>query len=73
MFFSALQGKEGSVWPVILEKAFAKYTGNYYHLEEDDFTVAPMQMLTGAPGEITKHGNRNVDEIWDMLQTAFKY
>ena len=49
-----------SVWPLILEKALAKYHGNYYHLEGGS-PLRAVQTLTGAPGKFFMHNKLTVD------------
>ena len=41
-------GKDGSVWGALVEKAFAKYYGNWEHLVAGDTSVA-VSALNGSP------------------------
>lgn len=50
----AQPGEEGSLWMVLLEKALAKYYGNYGHLE-GGLTEVAVRTLTGAPGMRMRH------------------
>ena len=44
----ANQGADGSVWPSIVEKAFAKRYGNYQHME-GGWMATGVSVLTGSP------------------------
>jgi len=46
--FFARSPEDGSMWPLFLEKAFAKHHGNYLHIELGAPSMAVMA-LTGAP------------------------
>ena len=41
-------GTDNSMWMAVLEKAFAKYHGNYLHIEAGDPAFA-ITTMTGAP------------------------
>lgn len=41
-------GKDNSLWVAILEKAFAKYYGNYYHIE-GGFPEVAVRTINGGP------------------------
>jgi len=59
-------GDDGSLWGAILEKAFAKYWGNYKHTEAGWPTDA-IRTLHGAPWEDRWSGNTTVDDLWDFI------
>lgn len=44
--FFARASKDGAMWPLFLEKAFAKNHGNYLHIEGGSMSVA-VNTLTG--------------------------
>lgn len=48
-------GPDSALWVPILEKAFAKYQGNYEHIVGGDPRWA-VRTLTGAPYDIDSHG-----------------
>ena len=60
------------MWPVILEKAFAKYHGNYGHTVGGAGEIAT-QTLTGSP-YVAYYMNVEKDEtkLWNALVTADK-
>ena len=62
-------GRDGSVWGALVEKAFAKYYGNYTR------TVAGLMAdavtaLNGSPAESISHGWLSADNIWDRIVEA---
>lgn len=59
-------GKDDSLWGAILEKAFAKYQGNYTHIEAGASPVA-IRTLHGGPFEIHNNVNMSESELWEML------
>ena len=62
------------VWGTILEKAFAKFYGNYFHTEAGSPTLA-VRTLVGGPWEEFMHkdwwGNTvtDVEDLWALLKT----
>ena len=48
------------MWPAILEKAFAKYHGNYLHTEGGHSSVG-VQTLYGAPYADLMHKDGTLD------------
>ena len=62
-------GKDGSIWGPILEKAFAKFHGNYHHLQGGDPAYS-VRTLTGAPYRYIKHKDHSAAEIWAELSSA---
>ena len=57
---------DGAMWMPILEKAFAKYHGNYMHIEAG-WPIESARTLYGAPGLNISHSNVSVDELWESL------
>ena len=57
---------DGALWMAILEKAFAKYHGNYSHIE-GGWPFHAIKNLYGAPGGYLHHPNLTVDELWETL------
>ena len=64
--FNAI-GRDGSLWPVLIEKAFAKYHGNYSHIDGGD-PLKSVQTMAGAPGERYTHADSTIDALWEKLQ-----
>lgn len=66
--FFAKAAKDGSMWPLFLEKGFAKLHGNYAHLEMGSPSQA-VSAMTGAPAIVYKHDDdyETPTELWDDL------
>ena len=62
-------GKDGSIWPTILEKAYAKYHGNYVHMVGGDPQMA-IKTLYGAPATFNFHNKTTEDKIWKLINEA---
>lgn len=62
-------GDDGSLWTTILEKAFAKYHGNYVHIEGGDSGYA-VRTLTGAPRASYNNSKKSADELWAIISAA---
>lgn len=62
-------GLDSAVWAPIMEKAFAKYHGNYGHIIGGDSRRAA-KTLSGAPYTSYGHSDYSQDEIWAHLHDA---
>ena len=67
-------GKDKSLWGPILEKAFAKFHGNYAHTVSGDPKMAVRTLMSGPYEEIEHHdgeGNEvtDVETLWTLLKT----
>ena len=62
-------GTDGSLWPTILEKAFAKYHGNYSHMVGGDPQMA-VKTLYGAPAKFFDNSKNTADQIWKEIKAA---
>ena len=47
------------MWTAVLEKAFAKYHGNYKHIVGGDPGYA-VRTMTGAPTDLYRHSNGSI-------------
>ena len=56
-------GEDNSLWTAVLEKAFAKYHGNYNHIEGGDSRDA-LRTLYGSPHGTQVHSETDVDTLW---------
>lgn len=67
----AFLGSENAIWGPLLEKALAKFTGNYWHLE-GGMIYDGVSMLNGSPFETIVHQpyarSRDVDQYWNTLR-----
>ena len=54
---------DGSLWGAILEKAFAKYHGNYHHSIGGNPAMS-VRTLYGAPEKYIMHAATEADVIW---------
>ena len=59
-------GEDGSLWAPLLEKAFAKYHGNYSHIQGGDSRTAA-KTLSGAPSFSVEHMPKTLETHWDTL------
>ena len=62
-------GTDGSVWGALVEKAFAKYYGNYTRTVAGLMADA-VSALNGSPAESISHGWLTADNIWDRILEA---
>ena len=60
---------DGALWGVILEKAFAKYHGNYGHLEGGRPETA-LKTLYGAPDKTYWNSELTADKLWKAIKDA---
>jgi len=56
------------MWTAVLEKAFAKYHGNYKHIVGGDPGFA-VRTMTGAPVDLYSHRSADVNapKLWEKL------
>ena len=62
-------GEDKSVYGPILEKAFAKYHGNYEHIIGGNPALA-IRTLYGAPYKQLEHKDTAEDALWEALVNA---
>ena len=65
----AKPGGDKSIYGPILEKAFAKYHGNYEHIIGGNPGTA-VKTLYGAPWSQFEHKNVDVDTLWNALKAS---
>ena len=63
--FEKLTDNNG-LWPMLLEKAFAKFYGNYKTLN-GGFVGKAIELMTGAPGFSFNVNIFTADSLWDFL------
>ncbi len=61
--------RDGSLWASILEKAFAKFHGNYRHIIAGDPRNSA-RTLFGGPHKFMDHTNTSEDSLWTTLMEA---
>ena len=66
---AAKVGSDGSLWPTILEKAFAKYHGNYFHTVMGDPQMA-IKTLYDAPTIYSDHKTNRLRQLWKIIKKA---
>lgn len=64
----ARTGRDGSIWAAVAEKMFAKWYGNYEHLQ-GGWMHRAVTALNGSPAQ-WRHHNNNHQEIWDFITEA---
>ena len=64
-------GTDGSIWGMVLEKAFAKYHGNYKHIE-GGVTEMAVKTLYGAASTTVYHTGMASAKLWKTLSAADK-
>jgi hypothetical protein len=62
-------GKTGNeLWPMVLEKAYAKLNGNYSFIEAGKVQYALADMTDGFPEQIDlKKDVKNLENLWESL------
>ena len=60
-------GKDGSFWGAVVEKAMAKWWGNYEHTVGGYMDQA-VSALNGSPAEWIN--NNNADQVWNFIRSA---
>ena len=63
--FSKLSDNNG-LWPMLLEKAFAKFYGNYNAIQGGSVGKA-VELMTGAPGASMNVHIFTADSLWNVL------
>ena len=63
--------EEGEVWPCLLEKAYAKLQGSYFHLNLGFSTSAMVDFSGGFPEVTTKYYYRDIDA--KCMVIGFRY
>ena len=63
----AAVGDDSALWGPILEKAFAKFYGNYAHIESGDPAIG-VRTLSGSPYVDWKTAQHSADEIFAKMQ-----
>ena len=69
--YTTKPGSDGAIWGMILEKAFAKYHGNYFHTEAG-WAARAVNSLYGAPNNEYWHNEVAADKVWKYLVAADK-
>ena len=59
-------GEDGALWGAVLEKALAKYHGNYHHTHGGAMSLS-LRTLYGAPEMYMTHSEFTPDTLWDNL------
>lgn len=67
--FAFTRTKEDEVWPLVLEKAYAKAYGSYDLISAGD-VMHTLRDLTGAPYEILENIGADSEELWKQLTNA---
>lgn len=62
----AVAGEQGSLWVPLMEKAFAKYHGNYLNIVGGD-PADSLRTMNNSPLEYYGHKDRDVDEAWAYI------
>ena len=58
------------LWPILLEKAYAKHYGGYWNIGGAGAATRALKDLTGAPTEFLKTGDKSADELFDAIVQA---
>ena len=59
-------GDDGSLWGPIIEKAFAKFHGNYARLDYGDATHG-ISTLNGSPHKKIETSDESINSLWAKL------
>ena len=60
--------KNGVVWPLVIQKAFAKLHGSYWHLTLGTSASAIYKDLTGLPGRRYSLGQTNLEKLKRIIK-----
>ena len=72
--FVFLHSQAYELWPMLIEKAYAKFLGSYqtmFTLSNADLCDS-FDFLTGFPSCCIKHKGRSKDNVWKLLIKAFE-
>lgn len=72
-FFASWSGADNALWVPFLEKAFAKYRGNYAAMDSGEVYKA-LRFITGMPGYASSLGTLSQtekDAKWTELKDHF--
>ena len=62
----AAPGDDNSLWVAVLEKVFAKYYGNYLHIE-GGFPEVAIRTMNGGPFLEIHNESTSVEKLWQTL------
>lgn len=62
-------GDDNSIWGAILEKAFAKFMGNYAHIESGAVSLG-VHYLNGSPFSYVDNASVSKSDLWTTLVNA---
>lgn len=63
--------KDGEIWAMLIEKAYAKAFGGYWNIGDGGVSSQSLFDLTGAPSEIVRwESEKQKDELFDQIYDA---
>lgn len=68
--FKFCHSRNGDIWPMLIEKAYAKLFGAYWNTGLGGCAVNALKDLTGMPSEIYKLLSVPSDDVWKKTQAA---
>lgn len=67
-------GPEGQeLWPMVLEKAYAKMYGNYEYIEAGKVQYALSDLTDGFPEQIPLKDSMNINILWEKIKNLSKH
>ncbi len=72
--FVFLASDAREIWPMLIEKAYAKMLGSYQAMlgpDKDESLTKPFDVLTGCPSYTIKHKGPGRDMAWRQMQKAY--
>jgi hypothetical protein len=73
--FSNIEQDSLNIWPLLLEKAYAKVNSNYFNIVEGNVSEA-LSFLSPAPHEIYRHKQEDLEysmKVYSMIKYGDKY